>query len=512
MNKLLRLVYSNKFFAFIMLIIQLLTIVISFLWLKDYGQFLYAATSLLGAVLIIREVNRDEEPAFKLTWIILIAIIPVFGALLYVFLHAGIMTKDIAHAQKQVQTTIGDHLTSDDDIIENVRFSDPIEAGFIKYLSENGGSRAYNNTFAQYYSLGDYMFTAILEELEKAEKFIFLEFFIINQSGKFWPSILEILKRKASEGVEVRLLFDGMGCMTTLPRGYTETMRKAGIKCRIFSPIQPLLSTYQNNRDHRKIIVIDGRCAFCGGINLADEYANFIQRFGHWKDTGVKLTGEAVAGFCAMFLEMWNMSHIDENEDFDKYLTASSHFSQDCDGIVVPFCDSPLDYEYVGHQVYTYMINNATEYCHIMTPYLVIDNEIFEALKFAAKRGVDVKIIMPHIPDKKTAFYLARSYYPDLIKYGIKIYEYEPGFVHAKSIVCDNMRAVVGTINFDFRSMYLHYECAVYLKDMPLILDIENDYSETLKSCIEITLDKYKQFSIITKFIGKVARLIAPLI
>ena len=512
MNRLLRLIYSNKFFAFIMLIFQVFMIVLGLVWLSEYIRFLYVATSVLSAVLIIIEVNRDEEPMFKITWILLISIVPIFGALLYIYLHTGIMTKDMAHAQKKVQEAVRPYMKQDETILHDLSAENPNEEGLIKYLSKYGGSPAYKNTAVEYYSLGDDMFKAILEELEKAENFIFLEFFIINQRGRFWPEILSILKRKVKEGVEVRMLYDGMGCMTTLPGDYAEIMEREGIKCKVFSPIQPLLSTYQNNRDHRKILSIDGKTVFCGGVNLADEYANFIKRFGHWKDNGIKLTGEAASGFTAMFLEMWNMSFSDQNEDFAKYIDAAKQYPSQSYGIIVPYGDSPLDKEYVGKQVYIYMINSANRYCHIMTPYLVIDNEILEALKFAAQRGVDVKIIMPHIPDKKTAFWLARTYYPDLIKYGIQIYEYVPGFVHAKTVVSDDRRAVVGTINFDFRSLYLHYECAAYMFDVPAILDIENDYRNTLTSCMRITMNEYRQFPLYTKFMGKIIRLVAPLI
>ena len=510
MNKILRLIYSNKFFAFFMLLLQLLTLAAGYVWLSEYNVILFGATSILSAILVVVEVNRDEEPLFKLTWVILIAIIPVFGVLLYIYLHMDFLKYDIANAQKRVQSLIAPHIKSDEELINEVRTRDAGEAGFLKYLSKCGGAAAYRNTSVKYYPLGDYIFTDMLAELEKAEKFIFLEFFIINQSGRFWPEILSILKRKVKEGVEVRMLYDGMGCMSTLPRGYCETMQAAGIKCRVFSPIQPLLSTYQNNRDHRKILVIDGKTAFSGGINLADEYANFIKRFGHWKDNGIKLTGEAAEGFTALVLEMWNISTEHYDDEAKKYVF--THTAAESEGIVVPYGDSPLDKEYVGKQVYLYMINTANDYCHIMTPYLVLDNELYEALKFAVGRDVDVKIIMPHIPDKKAAFWLARTYYPELIAAGVQIYEYAPGFVHSKTVVSDDRRAVVGTINFDFRSLYLHYECAAYMSNVPAILDIEHDYSETINSCIRITLAEYKKFPLYTKLIGKLMRIVAPLI
>lgn len=510
MNRSLKFIYSNKIFAFVMLIIQILIIVFGYKWLNEYSKYLFSLTSVLGAVLIIIEINRDEDPMFKLTWCILIATFPVFGGLMYVYLHTDFMRRDIAKAQERSHKEIIGYMNSGGYGIKETGEFDGGERGFIKYLTENGGSPAYKNTSVKYYPLGDEMFKEILEELETAEKFIFLEFFIINQSGRFWPEILSVLKRKVKDGVDVRMMFDGMGCLSTLPKKYTETMEKFGIKCKIFSPVQPLISTYQNNRDHRKILVIDGKTAFTGGINLADEYANFISRFGHWKDTGIKLKGEAVSGFTALFFEMWNMSELCENTA--EFIAESREYPQQSDGIVIPYGDSPNDREYVGKRVYIYLMNRAERYCHIMTPYLVIDNETFEALKFAAQRGVDVKIMMPHIPDKKMAFRLARTYYPELIRAGIKIYEYTPGFVHAKTIVSDDVRAVVGTINFDFRSLYLHYECAAYMYNAPAVLDIEDDYKKTLEKCELITLDTYKKLPFFQKLIGRVLKLIAPLI
>lgn len=510
MNKLLKLIYSNKFFAFIMLMIQILIIVMGYLWLDGYSRYISSFTSLVGAVLIIIEINRDENPMFKLTWCILISVIPVFGVLMYIYLHTDFMRRDVAKAHESSRDVINEHMRKGEYGISETDGFDGGERGIIKYLTENGGSPAYKNTSVQYYPLGDDMFKAILEELETAREFILLEFFIINQSGRFWPEILSILRRKVKEGVDVKLMFDGMGCLATLPKKYTEIMAGFGIKCKIFSPVQPLLSTYQNNRDHRKILVIDGKTAFTGGINLADEYANIINRFGHWKDTGVKLKGEAVSGFTAMFFEMWNMSEPCENTA--EMIEVSKKYPQQSEGLVIPYGDSPNDKEYVGKRVYIYLINRAERYCHIMTPYLVIDDEIFEALKFAAQRGVDVKIMMPHIPDKKMAFRLARTYYPELIKAGIKIYEYVPGFVHAKTVVSDDVRAVVGTINFDFRSLYLHYECAAYMYNVPAVLDIEDDYKKTLEKCELVTLETYKKLPFIQKLTGRILKLVAPLI
>ena len=307
-------------------------------------------------------------------------------------------------------------------------------------------------------------------------------------------------------------MYDAMGCAATVPRNYSEALEHYGIKCRVFSPIMPLLSTHQNNRDHRKIIVVDGVTAFSGGINLADEYINEKKRFGHWKDTGFMLYGDGAAGFTSMFLDMWNVNENGDIEDGRSYIKAPAACLAGEDGYVIPFGDTPLDDVYVGKRAYIHNLYNASDYVYIMTPYLVIDDEMYESMKYAAQRGIDVKLILPHIPDKPYAFYLARTYYRELLEVGIEIYEYTPGFVHAKMSVSDGTRAVVGTINHDYRSLYLHYECAAYMMNVPAIIDIEHDFRDTLAKSQKITLEDVKHFNIFTRIIGHVMRLVAPLI
>lgn len=494
-----------------MLLTQIAVLAVGYVWLDGYSKYFMSASVILKLTLIIHEINRDDEPSFKLTWVIIISIIPIFGALFYLYTRAGFISKSMQQAYKSTKTRLEPYFKQSGEILDEIEETDE-KAGFIKYLAKYGGAPAYKNTAVKYYPLGDYMFEDMKRELQKAKDFIFLEFFIINSQSRMWKEILAILKQKVKEGVEVRVLYDGMGCMTTLPRGYPEDLKKHGIKCAVFSPIQLLLSTYQNNRDHRKIMVIDGKCAFTGGINLADEYINEHERFGHWKDCGIMLTGDAAAGFTGMFLEMWNIAAEEKAENYGKYLTPSESFGVNASGFVTPFGDSPLDNVYVGKQAYIENLNSAKDYVYIMTPYLVVDNALYEAMKYAAERGVDVKIIMPHIPDKPYAFWLARTYYPMLLRAGIKIYEYIPGFVHAKMSVSDGKRAIVGTINHDYRSLYLHYECAAYMLDVPAILDMENDFNETLASCMEITMEEYKKMNIFARLFGRALKIIAPLL
>ena len=403
------------------------------------------------------------------------------------------------------------YLEKDEELEKQLDAMDRHESDFVRYLEKYGGSPACGETSVQYYSSGGRMFEDMKRELMRAEKFIFMEFFIINTASHMWSEILEILRTKARQGVEVRVLYDAMGCITTMPRHYDEYLRRLGIKARIFSPIVPLISTHQNNRDHRKILVVDGECAFSGGINIADEYIGIKERFGHWKDAGFMLRGKGVAGFTSMFLDMWNVND-DTIEDGGEYILASRGGEAEQSGFVVPFGDTPFNDMCIGKRAYMHNLECATDYVYIMTPYLVIDNEMYESMKYASQRGVDVKIIMPHIPDKAYALYLARTYYKELIKAGIEIYEYTRGFVHSKISVSDGRRAIVGTINHDYRSLYLHYECAAYMMNVPAIIDIEQDFRDTLERCEKIEIEDIKKFSIISRLIGHITRLVAPLI
>ena len=325
-----------------------------------------------------------------------------------------------------------------------------------------------------------------------------------------WNAIRDILIEKVKEGVEVRFMYDGMCSMLQLPYDYDKQMRKHGIQCKMFSRVRPILSSYQNNRDHRKICVIDGKIGFTGGINLADEYINQKEKFGHWKDTAIMLEGEAVQNLTILFLQMWNITQR-QLEDYKKYLTPKSLDVKRELGFVLPYGDSPFDKEIIGEQVYFHILNHAKKYVHIMTPYLILDNEMITALTFAAKCGIEVIIIMPHIPDKWYAFLLAKTYYGELIEAGVQIYEYTPGFVHAKVFVSDNDTATVGTINLDYRSFYHHFECGTFIYNNPVVWDIERDFQNTLAKCEKVSLTDLKSRSLTERIIGRVLRLVAPL-
>ncbi len=511
MKKLFRIIFSRTAIIVLLLLLQIGVLIFTFGYLSEYTNYAYLIFTVLSGVVMICILNRNENPAFKLTWMILVLVIPIFGVLMYLFVQLSPGTKLINIRHRKLIQKSAPYLLQDPETKKRLKKECPQVASMVHYMNHFGGYPIYQNTKVTYYSLGDKMYPDLLQELEKAEKFIFMEYFIVAY-GKVWDSVLDILVRKAKAGVDVRFMYDGMCSLVLLPYNYAKTLQNMGIKCKPFSQVRPALSTEQNNRDHRKITVIDGHTAFTGGINLADEYINEKEVYGHWKDTGIRLQGDAVKSFTIMFLQMWDITEKEEDH-YSDYITKT--FQMDTVspsyGYVMPYGDSPLDHESVGEMVYMDIIQHASHYVHIMTPYLILDNEMQTALTHAAKCGIEVIIIMPHIPDKLYAYLLARTYYPVLLKAGVKIYEYTPGFVHAKVFTSDDCKAVVGTINLDFRSLYLHFECAVYMYQNEEIKTIEHDFQETLRLCEEITLEDCYRYPIRKKLCGRVLRLIAPL-
>ena len=509
---LFRIVFGRTAFVVLFLLLQIGFLFSCFRWLSNYLVYIYGGMLALTALVVIYILNEKSNPSFKLAWVIPVLVIPVFGTFLYLFVQFQIGTKWINRRLKDAGDETSPYLEQNPITEKRLKKVSRDRANLAVYLKNCGGFPVCQNTSVRYFPLGDAMFPEFKRQLKSARKFIFMEYFIIER-GKMWGEILEILEEKAAQGVEVRVMYDGMCCMMLLPYHYPQVLEKKGIRCKMFSPIKPTLSTHQNNRDHRKICVIDGHTAFTGGINLADEYINAVERFGHWKDTAVMLQGEGVQSFTMMFLQMWNITER-QKENYGKYIYPGEELLNDAKpelGFVIPYGDSPLDGENVGERVYMDIINQARDYVHMMTPYLILDNEMVTALTYAAKLGVDTVLMMPHIPDKKYAYLLARSYYPELIEAGVKIYEYTPGFVHAKVFVSDDETAVVGTINLDFRSLYLHFECGVWIHKNPVVDAIEEDFLETLKKCRQVTLEDCRRYPFLPKFAGRMLRLIAPL-
>ena len=494
--------------------LQLYFIVSAILFFSDHFVFFSAASNLLSLVVIVHIINDKTNPYYKLAWTIPVTLLPIFGTIMYIYVKLELGTHMMRRRTEELVQKTSQFIPQEAEILEELSLKDKKESNLAEYMKKFAGYPIYKNTYAEYYPLGDDMYKRMKTELLKAKEFIFMEFFIVER-GEMWDGILEILEQKVKEGVDVRFMYDGMCSLMLVPYRYPKVLEAKGIKCKMFSPIKPILSTVQNNRDHRKILVVDGHTAFTGGVNLADEYINKFVKYGHWKDTGVMLKGDAVKSFTMMFLQVWNITEKEEGDyrslikyDFPELEPLSK---SNVDGYAMPYGDSPFDSENVGQTVYLDFLNRAERYVHIMTPYLIIDNEMTNALTYAAKRGVEVIIIMPHVPDKVYAYLLARSYYSELIEAGVKIYEYTPGFVHAKCFVSDGMRAAVGSINLDYRSLFLHFECGCYFYGSPVVDSVEEDIQDTLKKCQLITLEDCKKFSRVKKLIGLILRLFAPL-
>lgn len=509
-KKFLGKIFSRSFIFILLILAQIAFLIFAVTSLLEKFSAVYLFLVALDIILVIFIINKDDEPSYQLSWILLISIAPIFGGLAYLFIkHSQKFPKSISRVYHKHAKQ---HLIQDDSVMEELEIRSEDSANLARYIKNCGPYPVCNNSEAQYFPLGELQFEAIITELNKAEHFIFMEFFIIS-AGYMFDTISEILIRKAKEGVEVRLMYDGIGTgMLNLPSSAFDTLRENGVKCKSFNTFTPFLSSVQNNRDHRKTIVIDGHTAFNGGSNLADEYINRIERFGHWKDTAVMIKGDAVWNYTFMFLQLWEFNLKNKtNYDIFHPKNYPSDFCKS-DGFIQPFSTSPLDNEQVGKMVYMDLINNAKKYVNITTPYLILDNAVMTALKHASLKGVDVKIITPHIPDKWYVHYIAWNLYPELIKAGVKIYEYTPGFIHAKSCIADGKTAVIGTINLDYRSLYLHFESAAVLYECSVIEDMQRDFNETLALSHRITTDDCKRRPLIKKIAGCLLRMFAPLL
>jgi len=505
---LLRIVFSRT-----MLITVLLALNFYYMFYILFGFFQYVPI-LMGSMLAFTAVmeliimNSSDDVDVKLSWAVVVAALPLLGAALYAFVRF-----DLGHRvnRKLIQGSVQDSLPYAPEMpgtMEQIEARAPELAPIVRYLKDHADAPAFSGTDVTYYPLGEDMFEALLPELEKAEKFIFMEYFLVSE-GHMWNSILEVLKRKASEGVDVRFLYDGMNAFTNLPYGYPGALKKLGIQCKMHAPVRPFISTHYNYRDHRKITVIDGHTAFTGGINLEDRYINIDSPYGHWKDTAIMMKGEAARGFTFLFLQMWNATERDR--DFTPCLEKPADPTQ-CGGFVIPYGYSPVGDENVGEQVYLHMINRSDDYLYIMTPYLIPNEELINALCFAAKRGVDVRLILPGISDMRSTQIMARSYYRKLIKNGVRVYEYTPGFVHAKVFLSDDVHAVVGTINLDYRSLRHHFECAAYLYGLPALADIKEDFRQTQEKCLQMDLEQVGKLSRLSRIFAYFAKFAAPLL
>ena len=497
------LIFGRTGVVILLLLVQLGLYLAAFMRLQE---LYYGPAILLSLVVALVEVSRRGNPSVKLSWVLLTMLAPVLTIPLYLLVNADLGHR-LAHFRlREIDRETARYAPPRPDLRRELEERDPGAAGLAAYL-ERQGFPLYQNSDAKYFPLGEDMFEEVLAQLERARSFIFLEYFII-QEGYMWGRILSILERKVKEGVEVRLLYDGTCALTKVPYYYPQELEKIGIQCKMYAPLRPVVSTHYNNRDHRKILVVDGRVAFTGGINLADEYINRRVLHGHWKDTAVMVSGEAVRGFTLMFLQMWNVD-TRQAEDYPRYLDVTRPMA--APGFVLPYGDRPFDGEMVGEMVYMDILNRARRYVHITTPYLIVDNEMVTALTYAAKRGVEVVLIVPAIPDKKYVYALNQVYYRELIEAGVEIREYTPGFIHAKMFVSDDTTAVVGSINLDYRSLYLHFECAALLYGAAAVADVERDFQATRALSRTITVEDCKRRKLRWRFFGWILRPLAPL-
>ncbi len=490
--KILKLLFSKMIIIFLLFLIQVLLIFYTVAILEIFPLF-QCISVLISLLVFFNIVNKKESPEFKIPWLVLLAILPFFTIMIYILFANKKMTKKESKKINEIQTKVKSHISQND---ENCTLLLKENIGIENYLSKNSFLKGSISSKVTYYKIGEDFFHDLLIELNKAEKYIFMEYFIVHE-GKMWDSIYEILKQKVKNGVEIRFMYDDIGSVGAVKSNFAKKLNKEGIKCVKFNPFRPIVSGVHNNRDHRKITIIDGKVGFTGGVNLGDEYINENKRLGHWKDTVIKIEGKAVDNLIALFLQLYDMNIKIENEDFGKYFI-KEHVKFINEGYVHPFGDGPKPFykEQVGENNYLNLINNAKKYCYITTPYLILDYNLTTALRNAAFKGVDVRIITPHIPDKKIVFNITRSNYPYLLKAGVKIYEYTPGFIHAKMLLADDEFAFVGTINLDYRSLVHHYECGAVMYKTPCLQDIKSDFLDTINKSQEISLQNFKMSKI----------------
>ena len=493
--------------AIVLAVLETAAIVAIVIALSYYVPYFYLAVFATEIACVIKIIASDDNPDYKIPWLLLVLVVPIAGFMLYFLFYDRKLKKKyikrLAHLKE-----IG-HKPDDTALFTQLNEASPTACSQAKMLCKIGETHLYSGTKQEYFPLGEDMHKRLLDDLRSAEKFIFMEYFIIEE-GIFWNSILDILKEKVAQSVEVKLVYDDIGCMMTLPGDYARQLRKLGIEARPFSALKGNADSEFNNRSHRKITVIDGRVGYTGGVNLADEYINEVVRFGHWKDTGIRLEGAAVKELTNLFLIDYGLNIFKDLQQKQDYFP---EYQMEEEGFMIPFGDgpAPIYKRQVGKSVIQNMLNQANRYVYMMSPYLIVDNELRQAIEDAALRGVNVKLILPHIPDKKLVYEMARSHYQRLLDAGVEIYEYEPGFVHAKVYLADDEYAMVGTINLDYRSLVHNFENGVWMYRCQCLADIKEDFTDTLDKCIQID-ETMVRWSLVQRFIRAVVKVFTPML
>lgn len=505
MRKILSLLTRRLFWFAVFIVIQFVLLLYIVIW-ASFEKGYFIAFYALSIISLFAVFTRSEKPAYKMVWMFLIGIIPVFGGVLYILMANKKLGYFSRKKMQRFLTSLPDEASFPERSAEMLlEQAEPSYSHISRYIKNTTGLPAWGNTECTYFYYNEEFFHDVIAEIKKAEKFIFIEYFIIGE-GKWWSRILDELKKKVAEGVDVRIIYDDMGSINAVPNRYDWTLREYGIKAVAFNRVKLHINPRLNFRDHRKIFDIDGNVCYTGGLNLADEYANDEIRFGYWKDNAVKFRGAAVWNFTYMFLEMWTgvSDSADNLRDYIPTVTALS------DGFVQPFGDNPFDDRCTAEDVYIQIIANAKRYVWITTPYLVPDDQMMGALKIAAESGVDVRIITPHTPDKKTVFEVSRSNYIPLLKAGVKIYEYMPGFMHSKTFIADDEAAVVGTTNIDYRSFYLHFELSVLFLSSSVINAVKEDFEKTFELSEKVDMSSVIVTNPVRRFIRYFLRLFSP--
>lgn len=513
MKRIANFLFSKLVLSGIIILLQFGWIVYIAYYTTTRNSVVNAAFHVLAIFLAVYVANKDIRPYTKLSWIFAILLLPVFGCPAYVMFGRSGLTRHTKKGLEAMAEELAPFRNDDRKIKDALGSADRDALKQAQYISKYAGFPLHSEEDTRYFSSGEAMFPQLLEDIRSAKYFIFLEYFIL-QPGKMFDTVVELLSQKAKEGVLVRLIYDDVGCIKTLPPRYYRILQAKGIHCASFNPFRPFLSIVMNNRDHRKIFIVDGKIAYTGGVNLSDEYINEYQRFGYWKDAAIRITGNAVWNFTSMFLEMWNyiVKGTEDYRKFQIFSTVTEEEKKAAKGFVQPYGDTPLDRENTGENVYLNIITQAKDYVYIFTPYLIIGPEMESALINAAKCGVDVRIVTPGIPDKKMIYLLTQSHYEPLIRGGVKIYQYTPGFIHSKCFVSDDKYAVVGSINLDFRSLYLHFECSTILYHSATVMEVKKDALDTFAVSRPVSLEFCQNRNLVVRLLQSVLRLFAPLL
>ena len=509
MKKLFSALTSRMFLVMLAIVAQLAWMMVYFTVLQESYELINIISMTIAVIVALFIVNKYDNPSYKTAWLLLVLILPLLGILFYIFFGNKRPMRRMKRVMEPEIAKVRELKEQDRETIYQLEKKDPHLGSLSKYIMNTAGDPVFTGSDTKYYPSGEGCFEDMLTELRGAKKYIFIEYFIIAE-GYMWSAVLSILRDKIKEGVDVRVIYDDFGCLKYLPRKYYKKLIEMGIKTIVFNRFYPIFSVIQNNRDHRKFFIVDGHTAFTGGLNLADEYINKIEKFGYWKDGCLRVKGSAVWPMTLTFISMWNSYSDDKLTDLDQYrpdVHKKSVYTGP--GFVQPYQDSPIDDEPVGENVYLNIIQNAVKYVYIFTPYLIIDHDCIESLRSAARRGVDVKIILPGIPDKKIIYGVTKTYFHDLLAAGVKIYLYKPGFIHSKCFVSDDKVATVGSINMDFRSLYLHFENGVVLYNTLSVADVKKDALETINVSEEVP-ENFRE-GITWGIISSVARLLAPM-